>query len=73
MSRKPPHYCRTADRSVPARFTQSCLSEKVVPFKSQPTRQGVLGQLLMIVYFTVVVAVKFANSSSQFEDAIKFS
>lgn len=30
VSRKPPHYCRTADRSVPARFTQSCLSERVV-------------------------------------------
>lgn len=44
VSRKPPHYCRTADRSVPVRFTQSCLSERVVPFKSQPTREGIFAQ-----------------------------
>lgn len=44
VSRKPPHYCRTADRSVPVRFTQSCLSERVEPFKSQPTRQEILAQ-----------------------------
>lgn len=52
MSRKPPHYCRTADRSVPARFTQSCLSERVVPFKSQQTSQGILDQSKYKLYET---------------------
>lgn len=67
VSRKPPHCCRTADRSVPARFTQSCLSDRVVPFKSQ-ARNSRPATVKVTGTWAVAVAVKFAKYSSQFED-----